>query len=91
MDNIEIMKEKLLHEGWSSSDNLPEGWLFKKFRDGEKYDGEVRYRYQYIADDGKLFEGTKNAFSHQYLILSVPDCLSSAEYSFVTIPVRCCL
>ena len=63
LDDIEIMKDKLVDEGWDTSDLLPDEWLYKKVWEGYNHHNII-IKYHYLADDGKLFENAKTALEY---------------------------
>ena len=64
LDNIDQMKDMLIHEGWETIDYLPDGWLFKRIWEGTSATGRVVSTIHYMADDGELFESAKSALEH---------------------------
>ena len=64
LDDIEKMKEKLLKDGWQTSDLMPDGWIYKKIWEGKNSLGKLIHTYHYIADDGKMFEGGNTALEY---------------------------
>ena len=64
LDDVEKMKEKLLKDGWQTSELMPDGWIYKKIWEGKNSIGKLIHTYHYIADDGKMFEGGNTALEY---------------------------
>jgi len=58
------VKDKLIDEGWESSELLPFDWLYKKIWEGYNHRGKLITKHHYLAEDGKLFERAKTALEY---------------------------
>ena len=64
LDHIEMMKDKLMKDGWTTNDLMPEGWIYKKIWEGKNEVGKVIYTHHWIADDGRLFKSDGAALDY---------------------------
>jgi len=64
LDEIDEMKDMLIHEGWESIEFLPDGWLLKRIWEGTDAHGRIVTTIHYMSDEGELFENPKVALEY---------------------------
>ena len=57
---MEMKESMILHEGWSATELLPSGWLFKVVWEGFNEDGKWNQTIRFLSKEGLVLESMKS-------------------------------
>ena len=62
LKDIDLMRDNLNHDGWKTSQLLPQNWRMKEVESSVK--GVYSYDVKYLNDAGEMFASTKAVVEH---------------------------
>ena len=62
--DLRVMKNKLCYEGWTTSEYLPSGWLYKIICEGYTRDNKWYNTISYFSSEDELLESMKHVQEH---------------------------
>jgi len=70
-EEINLLQQKLCHEGWEGSEHLPDGWLYKV--NESKVNGKTNRSWKFLSSEGLLFESVKSSLDYMKTTSAYPE------------------